>query len=84
MTDHNRQVHARNGNMEVVRYDREGRWYIEGAQGSHRVRLVSVKAAVEAAMTLEEEGGQIFIRQPGGKRFDSMVEAAKAKKARHR
>lgn len=85
LTDHNRQVHATsaNGKMEVVRYDREGRWYVEG-EGGHRMRLVSVKAAVEAAMTMEDEGGQILLRQPGGKRFDSMVAAAKAKQARHR
>jgi len=82
-SSHDRVVHATfPGLGEVVRYDREGRWYFE--VGGTKKRLPTVKDAVAKALELEERGGVIHLGRPGGNRFDYMVEAAWEKKARQR
>lgn len=71
-----RMVHARiateDGIREVARYDREGRWYIEGPEGK-RQRLGTVHEAAQAALDLEDQGGTVFLGRPGGKQFDAKV-----------
>lgn len=63
-----RQIHAtlRDG-REVVRYDRAGKWFVEGQHGR---RAVSV---LEAAQTAIQYAGEIHYGLPGGSRFDSAV-----------
>lgn len=86
-----RKVHARiEGDgiaVEVVRYDRQGRWYKETTKGSQvlsRHRLGTVRDAVEEALEMEAKHGEILTGVPGGSHFDYCVEAAHEKAARGR
>lgn len=76
MTDDDRRVHARSaaGNMEIVRYERPGRWFLEYERGSlvPYSRLTVYKAA-ELAIEWYGVGGHIFLGVPGGRRFDAIV-----------
>lgn len=56
---------------QLVRYHREGRWFIEDA--NRRERLESVHDAANIALKFEREGGVIHSGQPGGKQFDAKV-----------
>ena len=79
-----RVVHARfPGVAEVVRYDRQGRWYKEHG-GGRRERLRTVHDAVAEALTLEARGGVIYEGRPGGNRFDYMVASGRRKQAGER
>lgn len=89
-----RTVHAmvslgdRSGNQrcEVVRYDRQGRWYSEyvtdGGRIASRARIGSVKQAASEAVDMERSGGTIYLGLPGGGRFDGMIEGARQKQGR--
>lgn len=87
-----RTVHAQSadGRIEIVRYDRQGRWYMEtmghGPEEppTGRHRLSTVAEAVTEAIRLEDEGGMIFHYRPGGNQFDTKAQGAKQKRARHR
>lgn len=76
-----RNVHASSPEGELVRYEREGRWYFE-SPSAKRKRLRTVHEAVAKALEIEGSGGVIRLNQPGGGRFDSMVKAAHEKKGR--
>lgn len=81
-----RVVHARMSTedgviREVVRYDRQGRWYVEGSDGK-RQRLGTVQEAARAALDFEQWGGTIFSGQPGGQQFDAKVAGGHRKGAR--
>ena len=70
-----RQVHARSasGTVVLVRYDKQGRWYLESPNGGVRVRVATVHEAAQKAVAMENEGGKVFEGIPGGKQFDSKV-----------
>ena len=77
-----RIVHARSkdAQWEVVRYDRQGRWYLEQVSGQKRLdrsRLPTVGDAAREAKRIEDEGGEIFHRLHGGAQFDRKVAGAR-------
>lgn len=69
-----RRVHARcKDYWEVVRYDRAGKWYVEGygpRQGQRK--QVSIWTAVHVA---QANAVQVFYRVPGGGSFDAKLRA---------
>ena len=74
MTD--RRVHASDGRVEVVRYEKAGKWYIEiPADDRHPFERVhvGVSRAAQEAIILEDRGGMIHLGIPGGKTFDDLV-----------
>lgn len=54
--------------VEVVRYDRGGKWYVEGPIVGRR--QLTFASAVEMATTIARNGGQLFFGQQGGRAFD--------------
>lgn len=65
-----RCVHARtHDGVEVVRYDRGGKWYAEPTDGTPR-RALTLARAVELAT---QPGSTAVLRLPGGGAFDSAV-----------
>lgn len=76
-----RTVHARGGEIELVRYDKAGRWWVEGNGSKERVKTVA--DAVAIALMFERNGGEILLHQPGGNQFDSKVRGARARRDRH-
>lgn len=75
----NRRVHASGWGEEVVRYDRQGKWYIELVPPSPDAPLrkaIPIREAVQRAIELRDQGGTIHLGVPGGNRFDSMIKEA--------
>jgi hypothetical protein len=72
-----RRVHASHPEGEqVVRYNRQGKWYIELVQPSPHAPLrkqVPIAEAVTRAKQLAEQGGEIHYGLYGGSRFDKLV-----------
>ena len=76
-----RRVHASfaNGRVEIVRYDKQGHWYLEMAANYGRPGLpaervhIGVAEAARRAKDLRDRGGTIFTGVPGGKAFDRLV-----------
>jgi hypothetical protein len=65
-----RQVHAEfaaltGARIEVVRYDRAGKWYFEGPNGRRRV---PVREAAARAVH-----GRVYFGRSGGRQFDHLV-----------
>ena len=76
-----RRVHARSadGRVEIARYDRAGSWYRETTTGSLiPVRRLSVAQAVEEAVAITADGGNVFLGLPGGRVFDARYRLAEA------
>lgn len=70
-----RTVHARWAQMEVVRYDKAGKWYLEPVGSVSPRQNVTVKQAAEYAVwALRERQGYLYLDQPGGNRFDLLVD----------
>src|ERR1700731_3048920 len=69
-----RTVHARYPGMEIVRYDRAGKWYLEPTDACARQAVTLAEAASAARRGLELDG-QAFIGRPGGQTFDRKVYA---------
>lgn len=70
MTANDRTVHARaRGGGEVVRYDRAGKWYLENSPEGGRVQIT----LDEAVFLAIQDGAEIFLGRPGGRRFDACV-----------
>jgi hypothetical protein len=72
-------VHARSadGKVEVVRYDRAGRWVVERSAGALiPCRRVTLPEAVAEAVSLVRRGGEVLWGQRGGTRFDAKVRGA--------
>ena len=68
-----RTVHAAGRGVEIVRYDRSGKWYKE-IPGLPRVKLTVEEAAQQATLPW-------FVwhpNLPGGRRFDALVRKRKA------
>lgn len=70
-----RTVHAEDEGIEVVRYDRAGKWFVESKRPSALLpaRPVTLLRAAEVALRCNERGGTIHLRRPGGSRFDAKV-----------
>jgi hypothetical protein len=68
-----RRVHARHGNVEIVRYDRAGKWWLESIDGRWPRRRVSVTMAAIHAHDFLQDGGEVFFGLHGGAMFDSKV-----------
>jgi hypothetical protein len=66
--------------IEIVRYDRQGRWYQEF--GAVRERIANVHEAAQRAVDLEASGGTIHQGLPGGRHFDAKVAGAKGRMSR--
>ena len=72
-----RRVHARSAEgMEVVRYDRAGKWYLEPPKGLGLKRQsVKIGDAVRFAVWAAENGGAVHFGLAGGTTFDARVKA---------
>lgn len=74
--------------VEIVRYNKQGRWYKEifrlgdRREPAGNQRFGTVHDAVDAAIDLEDEGGTIHTDRPGGRQFDAKVAGAKGRKSR--
>lgn len=68
-----RVVHASNATIEVVRYDRSGKWYVENVRGTKR-EPVKLAEAVAIAVKIKKTGkGRVYFGLMGGQRFDAAV-----------
>lgn len=66
-----RRVHARTADgVEIVRYDRAGKWYAEPTDGNRR-RQLRFADVIELAT---QEGSTTHLRLPGGEAFDRGVQ----------
>lgn len=74
-----RTVHASYPGMEIVRYDRAGKWYLEPSDPSLRRQHVTIDRAVSAALWARANGGKVFTGLPGAKAFDSRFQKAVSK-----
>ncbi len=64
-----RQVHAEGQGYQVVRYDRAGKWWVEGVDGSRR--QVRLDQAVREAVHITQGGRRgLYLRVGGGGAFD--------------
>jgi hypothetical protein len=68
-----RRVHAAYPGMEIVRYDRAGKWYLEPTDPSLKRQAVSIDDAVRSALWGLDHDGLIFFGKPGGAAFDAKV-----------
>jgi hypothetical protein len=76
MREGDRTVHARWAQMEVVRYDRAGKWYLEPVDKELPRQHVRIRKAAEYAVWAAlNRGGYIYTREPGGAAFDCLVAA---------
>lgn len=72
--DDTRTVHARYDGMEIVRYDRAGKWYLEPTRPSLKRQHVSIMEAAQAAHWGIENANGIWIpRLRGGGTFDAIM-----------
>ena len=75
-----RTVHAAQprhpGGLELVRYGRAGKWYVESAATLTKIERVGIERAAELAVIWVAEGGEVYLGQPGGRAFDTAVVAA--------
>lgn len=70
-----RTVHARSRDgVEVVRYDKQGKWYLE-PPGHLRLprQHVKIDEAVRFARWAEDNGGEVFLGHFGGGTFDRKI-----------
>lgn len=83
-----RVVHAAAQQVEVVRYDRAGEWWIEHAPGRMiPARRVKVAEAVDVALDLATPldlggpwGGRVYQGRWGGRTFDRLVKRRAAER----
>jgi hypothetical protein len=68
-----RTVHASYSNMEIVRYDRSGKWYLEPTIPGLRRQHVTVAQAASSAKYGLAIGGSFTPGLSGGKAFDRLV-----------
>ena len=71
LNDDNRAVHARHADgREIVRYDREGHWFIEKQDPPRDRRRLSVQ---QAAILAHQEGFECFPGLWGGGAFERIL-----------
>jgi hypothetical protein len=71
-----RHVHASGDTIEVVRYERAGKWYVESRPNARPQRprwALSLREAAKIAQDIERAGGEIRYGLPGGKMFDRIA-----------
>jgi len=69
-----RTVHAQYADMEIVRYDRAGKWYLEPTIPGLKRQHVSIKrAATSAKWGIQFANGSWSERLPGGSAFDRLM-----------
>lgn len=74
MARDDRTVHARLfDGVEIVRYDRAGKWYAEKQALLAPRQHLTLSQAV--AMVLNDEDAEVFHGKPGGAMFDRRVKA---------
>lgn len=61
------------GQLEIVRYDRAGKWWIERHRPFQSRTHVSVRFAADTARLFETMGGHVNLGRPGGRTFDRLV-----------
>lgn len=68
-----RQVHARSGEMEIVRYNRAGKWYLEykpvGLPPAPKLKIT----LAEAVSIARRESATVYLGKPGGRAFDRLI-----------
>lgn len=76
-----RTVHARYEGMEIVRYDRSGKWYFEPTHSALDRQHIGIDDAVRNAVWgLDQANGVIYHGLPGGSAFDRKVRAARERR----
>jgi len=74
--NYDRTVHARYDDMEIVRYDRAGKWYLEPTlPGPQRQHIGVWTAAASALWGIHNAHGTWYPNLPGGKSFDRLMRA---------
>jgi len=68
-----RTVHAKGPQMEVVRYDRAGKWYLEPTNRTLPRQHVTVNEAAHYTRWLLGEHGVHLPGLPGGTAYDRLV-----------
>lgn len=74
--DNNRQVHAFDRYVEVVRYDRQGKWYLETRTDPVVRTKLNLAAAVDYALACQLNCGIIRPDLHGGSTFDRKIRQA--------
>lgn len=70
-------IHAETDVERIVRYNRAGKWYIEGDfDGGWRMQVPISQAVARAIQLRDFFGGKIHLGCPGGQTFDARVRAA--------
>lgn len=73
MTD--RRIHAETDQMEIVRYDRSGKWYLEPKGNLSPRQQVTVKDAAKYAIQMcRGDSSTIYLGLRGGRVFDRLVQ----------
>lgn len=81
-TDWDRRVHARYEGMEIVRYDRSGKWYLEPTHPTLKRQHVTIDQAVDAALWASTQPeGTVTFGLPGGTTFDRRFQTRTVRKA---
>jgi len=70
-----RTVHAEDMYVEIVRYNRAGKWYIEPKHGNAGRQKVTLVLAAKRALVGLHMKGEIHFDLPGGQAFDAKVRA---------
>jgi hypothetical protein len=73
-----RRVHAEDDSIEVVRYDRAGKWYVESKRPLIPCRAVSLDKAVHIAVDCVANGGKVHLGLSGGRAFDAKMRDRRA------
>lgn len=72
-----RTVHARYPGMDIVRYNRAGKWYLEPTDPLAQRQRVTLADAVNQAIWARTHGhGEVLFGRPGGATFDRKVREA--------
>lgn len=59
--------------MEIVRYDRAGKWFLEPTNPYLKRQRVTIKEAASQAIWAAAHGGDYYLGLPGGGAFDRYV-----------
>jgi len=72
-----RRVHCELGQLQIVRYERAGKWYIEAGGAAPRVPVTCAGAA-RYALAYKEKNPEtvIHLGVPGGAAFDRKIRSA--------
>ena len=68
-----RRVHAETSHVEIVRYERQGKWWFESKDGKIRQLWSVADVAKSTAHWLAAGTGEHHKGLPGGRTFDRLV-----------